>query len=424
MNMMENNQKGSLRIALICNNVVRELGTLKVLKKELERQIGAEVRIIGSLAEIQRTFFSLFKFKPHIVFLSQLQERCCRDIASYVEESGGMVIVMPEEITPAKVVESLVLNPDFTYDHLVDLVCLPGQVMYDFFVKTDIKKDKIKITGSPKIDIELQQTGMSRKEFVEKFPIQKERKNVFFFTSFPHTGMEYFKTDECFKGHLDLISDIQTVIKDTQKVYLKHLPTICKKLSEYNVILKPHPLEELHYYKELKADNLTIITGISVLDCMDSIDVAVHWNSTVSTSCWFHQVPTLQYSPIKKHNWLLSRFTTGNPLLHDHEELIKSLKTYLKEKKSLPKKYLEAQQKYFQDNFYKTDGKSSERIAKLVKKTAKQKKFELHYRSTFNPVWYAIAAVEKILGVSTSRRLINFASNAYNWRYAAENYLP
>lgn len=416
-------QLKTLRIALICNNLVRELATLKSVKKELEKQLNAEVKIIGSLAEIQRTYFSLYRFSPHVVFLSQLQEKCCRDIASYVKQSGGMVVVMPEEITPAKVVESLILNPDFTYNDLVDLVCLPGKVMEKFFKKTDITHSKIKITGAPKIDIERQEQGLSRTAFAARCNIDPKKKNVFIFTSFPQTGMEYFKTDECFTGNLPLIRKIQRVLKDTRQEYLENLPRICAELSDYTVILKPHPLEDMNIYKTISAPNLHLITGVSMVDCVRSIDVAIHWNSTVSTSCWLHGVPTLQYSPIKKHDWLLSGFTKGNPLLSDSKELVLQVKKYIAGKTSLPKKYLDAQQDYFRNNFFKVDGKSAQRIALLNKQVVDQREFELQYIQPVSSVWYLIEIIEKIVGVKTTRRLMTFLF-PYNWRYATENYLP
>ena len=417
-----NKQSEVFRIVLICNNVTRELATLTLLKNELESRLGAQVRIIGSIAEIQRIYYSLYKFQPHLIFLSQLQEKCCRDFAEYAKKSGAMVFVMPEEITPAKIVESLILRPDRPYDHLVDGVFLPGQVMMNFFGKTNIKKQKIKITGSPKVDVEKQSRPLTRNKFCRKFGINGKKKNIFVFTSFPHTGIDYFKKDECFEGNIKLIANIQRAIRDTQKSYLENLPKICKLLPEFNIILKPHPLEDLSHYKKVKAPNLHIISNISMLDCLGSIDVAIHWNSTVSTSCWLHSIPTLQYSPLKKHDWLLSGFTPGNPLISDIRQLVQQVRDYAT-RRPLPKKYIEFQKKYLYQNFYIIDGKSCERISKHVGNMISKTDFKLEYKRQFSGIWYLISIMEKIIGVYGSRRIMSLISS-YNWQYAKDNYLP
>lgn len=414
-----------IRVGLICNNATRELATFISLKHEFENSLGARVKIIGSIAEIQRTLHSLFIFKPHVVFISQLQEDSCRTIARYVKKSGALLIILPEEITPARVVTSIVVNPKLKYDHLVDLVLLPGRIMYNMFLKTDIDVSKLFITGAPKMDVEYRQKGRSRSELTKLLHLDSKKKNVFIFTSFAHSAnIEYYRGNKCFSGSMRLIIKIQKVIRDTRLSYLEVLPKICNQFPQYNIVLKPHPLEDLSYYRQLKAPNLVISSRLSMQDCFPSIDLAIHWNSTIATSSWLHKIPTLQYSPLKVHDWLLSDFTRGNPLVHSYHKLFQLIERYIEKPGTYPHKHLLFQEGYLSENFFKIDGRSQHRIVKQTSKLLKECKIRVNYEPQFNPVWYIMMFFEKLFGVLLSRRLAAVMIRNYNWRYAVDNYLP
>ena len=406
--------KQSLRVVLLCDNIIRELTGLTQLKKELEKKLSAEVYLIGSIAEIQRTYYSLYRIKPHLVFISQIMEKDCRAIAAYVRQSGGMVCVLPVEITPAKAVESVIVSPKLRYNHLLDMLFLPGQHMFSYFNKTDIDKQKMVITGSPKMDVVLASSGMSRQDFTSQQHIPSDKPNVFFFSSFPRTSLDYFRSDKCFTQNMTLMKKIHKAIRGTHQAYLKALPKICAALPRINVVFKPHPLEDLSWYDEITAPNFYLVRDASVKDCMASIDVVVHWNSTVCTECWLHQLPTLQFSPLRKYDWLLSEFSLGNPVSHTYQQLVKKILEQIHKKKQLDNKFLKYQKAYLIDNFYRVDGKSSQRITQILKKKLVKTSFNLHYTEHFHPAIRLLLFIQKILGVKLSRWLVALLTHSYN----------
>ncbi len=415
------------RIVLLADNKLREIAGLQLLKRQLEQnaRFPVQVYIVGSIAEVQRVYFLLDEIKPDIVFISQIQEKFCRSIAQYVRKSGGKLFVLPSEVTPARVVQSLVVSSHLTYDHLLDGIFLPGKKMHSFFSATDINKKKLLITGSPKIDAVSLTLPVSRNKFSSEHNLPLNKKNVFIFTSFPLRSDAYYESDECFSENLQLMKNVHTAIKANRNAYIQKLPEICRTLSEFTVVLKPHPLEDSSVYNTIQEPNFRIITQATVQDCIPSIDVCIHWNSTACVECWLHNVTSIQYSPITSANWLLSDFTPGNPVYSDSVKMTKQILEYLKNEKKIPQRFLSFQKRYIEENFFRSDGKAAQRISSHVNSVMKvlSRSPITHTYAKSGRLWAPFHMLEKILGVANSRHLIGILFRSYNWRYAAENYI-
>src|SRR5690349_17048950 len=114
------------KIVLICDNVVRELAALELLKKALKSVLGADVTIVGSLGEVQRIYYLLYKLKPNIVFISQNQEDITRDIIKYLKTSGAIVCILPMELAYSRSNLSWFYNKRLSYRDYGDYFFLPG----------------------------------------------------------------------------------------------------------------------------------------------------------------------------------------------------------------------------------------------------------------------------------------------------------
>lgn len=420
--------KSNLKILLLCDSKQRELPSLRLLKKKLVEILGARVFIVGSLADNQRMFYKINKIRPDVVVISQIQEKIVRDIASYVKRSGGVVCVVPAEITYSDAYIGWVFNKELSCDDYVDFYFLPGNKMHSDIKKyTDISHKKLFVTGSPKMDIHSNKSIklMSRNEFCRKNLISENKQNIFIFTSFftNQSSRKRIENDSYFKEHLNRKKRLrfdEAMIKSKKK-YIDTIKKLCKRYPNYNFILKPHPRADDTDYKQIDSNNFFLIQNQQFLDTVKSIDLAIHWNSTVSTECWKYGIKTIQYFPIKSYSEFISAFYKGNPIYYDFESLCVGIHKYLNNQ--LSKKQLSFQNKYFSDWYFKTDGKSSERIAKILLKNVDKKEIEVSYDAKPSILYSLFHFLEKILGVSITRKIIKIFDNDYEAKYSIENYV-
>lgn len=414
------------KIVLICMDIHRELPMLKFFKKELEDTLNADVWIIGSLADVQKTFYLLSQIKPEMVFISQIVEKVCRDIARYVRNSGGILCVLPIELTYVNIDTYGFKNRRQLYDKYVDYYFLPGQKMYkDILKASDINKNKMFITGTPRIDLYINknvQKTPSRREFCVKYNIPTNRKNIFIFTSFVTFPADYIRNEKAYKGSVNRVLKMNKEVSETRDIFVRDIKNICVDFPKYNIILKPHPLEDHIFYKEINLKNLYKINKVSFNDTVNSIDLAVHWCSTVATECWVNNIKTIQYIPTVRHKGLLTDFNGENPVYNNYLDLKKGISKYLDH--HLEKKYLFSQKKYLQFWYYKTDGFSVRRISTKIKKILQSNPHAvLNYTSADSKMMHMFIILEKILGIKLSRRIVTLVKKDYNWRYAADNYV-
>jgi surface carbohydrate biosynthesis protein len=412
-----------LRIFIGCCNLIRDLNYIKFLKNELEVKRGATVIVVGSLAEIQRTYYLIHKYKPHIVILPQIQEKAIRDITRYIKKSGGIVCVVPSELAYSSSNSFWLFNKKLSYNDYVDFYFIPGEQMYKDIIKnSDISEKKLFIVGSPKMDLlaKNKKKFLSRKEFCYKYLIPPKKKNIFIFTTFYSSPENYIKKEEAFRGNVKEVIRIYQALCETKKVFLNDIKKLCKDFPNSNIIVKPHPLENPEEYKKINADNYYCIDNEALNNTLDSIDLAIHWNSTVATECWLKSKKTLQYVPINNYADLLSDFQKGNPVIYNYQYLVKAIEKYLHF--PLEQKYYKFQKKYISLWYYKVDGKSANRIAQILGEQVKNCP-TLNYKPQYNRAYHLLAISEKLLGVYISRKLISFLDRNYAWQYAVDNYL-
>lgn len=411
-----------MRIALILDNKTREYSYLQLLKKTLTDKLNADVSIIGSVAEQQRIYLLLYKIKPQIVFISQIVEDCMRGIAYYIKKSGGLVFVLPAEITVIPAISNLIVNKKLQYNKLLDAIFLPGSRMRKLYSDTDIPSYKMYVVGSPKIDVLVKETDkdfLKRDLFLHSYKITPNKKNVFIFTSFVTIPPHYLTQNQTFQGNeKKILANNEYTLKNKTE-YIETIKRLTEDLPNCNIILKTHPLENTAHYQEIKAPNFFILPKLSLYNCLDSIDLAIHWSSTIATECWIKGIQTLQYIPIIKKS-SLSEFRLGNPTVNSYEDLLKTILLCLN--KNIGRKFIPIQKKFLENNYYKLDGKSSLRIAEICKKYARNE-IKVDYKPKFSKLIYLITTAQKFLGLSLSRSMIGFFKKRYSAEYAIQNFV-
>lgn len=411
-----------LTILIICGYKLRDIESLQYLKRQLEKKLKAKVYIVGGLSELQKMYYYLYTIRPDVVFIPQVLEKSCRRLAEYVLASNALLYVIPAEITVITVIEQLLLNPDISYnDHLTKFL-IPGKRYEKLLMSSDIHKDKVAIVGSPKIDCLVNEEGsqfLSRKDFCKKIGANPRKKNVFIFTSFVRANEDYLRADDFFKNTLDEMLKSNVCVDKTKVKYLQIIAKLCKDFNDYNIIVKPHPLEDAEVYRQQNGDNYYLITDTSLYSCINSIDLAIHWSSTVSTECWIKNIPTIQLAPFEKYDRFLSESHPGNPIVRTYEDLSNSIHIYLNKK--LEGKYLQFQKNYIKNNFFKLDGNSAGRIVNIIKTDIKAKSLQVKFLPKFSWLIYVVLFFEKIFGYVIAHRLIALVDSNYDWKAAIEN---
>lgn len=410
-----------IRIVLISDNLTRDYLSLQYVKEALEKERNLEVYIIGSIAELQLTYYLLYKIRPHIVFVSQVLERCFRDVCSYVHESHGIVVVLPFELSYSSRAEISVLNRNLKYNELLDLYLVPGKKTQDDLITFGISNNKIRKVGSPKTDLLVRdwRRFTSRKKFLRINHIPENKKNIFIYSTLIKTPEEYIREDVAFLGHqneaIRLSRDMDIIIHK----YNKTLSQLCIDFSMYNFIVKPHPLETIKWYEGITAQNFFVITNEYVVNTMKSIDLAIHWYSTVAVECWVHGIKTIQYMPLAQYKSMLGEFHPGNPVVSSYDQLRRTIAFYMNN--PLEKQYLHFQQQYITQWFGKLDGKCGRRITnEVMKMIKKSSSSQPYYVRKHSYLMYIMFLIERIMGKTISRRIVSYV-RPYKWKYAAEN---
>jgi surface carbohydrate biosynthesis protein len=415
--MPKTKKKVPLRIVLLLDNKNRELAFLELVKEQLEHLLGAKVSIVGSIAEYQYVRYQLSVIKPHLVFISQIFEQSCRQLAEYARKSGSLVAILPNEVRSSMAYEKLV-SSGLSLNSLADYAFMPGRELLDVFSQSDLPARKLYITGTPKIDLALRDKGLLRNEFAAKYNLDASKKNLFIFTSFVQTNLEYLKNDVLFSKQLVFKQSFNRCVDVTRKAYYHLVIDLVTQFAEYNIIIKPHPLEPSNQL--IKVPGSHTITQATISDCFDSIDLAIHWTSTVALECWLHDIPVLEYFPTPKQSRFLPNFTDGNPLYFEQAQLINGIRKYTT--KPLEKKYIEYQEKYLRHAFFQLDGKSTQRIATILQKTIHTQP-KVNYQLSLNLSLRLLLAVENLIGHTATRTLLKVLNPNFQAKYAIENYL-
>lgn len=419
----QRDDKQELSIVLVCDNILRELTHLTLLKMQLEETLQARVTIIGSVAEIQRTYYLIHQLKPHIVILNQVVEDGMRDLAKYIRQSGAKVYVLPPEILVVPALSNILAISKLKFNHLIDGILLPGERMKKLFLKSDIQPNKIMVVGSPKIDVLMRATApdfYSRTTFLEAIHARKNKKNIVVFTSFVPTPKTYLRKTKTFVGNIRKMSQNNVFVEEAQRLYPYALEKLCEDFPDYNIILKRHPREVDVYYQHIQKPNFFVASNMSFYNVVNSIDLAIHWSSTIATECWLRGITTVQYVPNTRTTNFLIESWRGNPVTHTYVELKKAVQKYMDMK--LEKKYLKFQKQYLKENYYKSDGKSVERISERLLYSCK-KQVHPHYIKRYSFFMEAFVMCERYISSYLPRRLASLILQSFDWKYAVKNYI-
>jgi len=211
-------------------------------------------------------------------------------------------------------------------------------------------EDSIVITGQPKYDIITKiKSSFNREEFCKKWGIDPNRKIAMLLTQ--------------------ILSS-----EEERSIYLRNVLKAFKEFPEIQVVIKPKANEEWHK-QVLVEEGVTdgvVLPNINAYEPMYISDFVSTVSSTAAVEAMFFDKPVLIVNLTNRSDALPLIQSGATVAVTDVKDLATSVKKILYDKET-HELLAKAREKFVNDQVYKLDGKSSERVAELVESLINKK---------------------------------------------------
>tara|TARA_B100000965_G_C19603452_1_gene764475 strand:- start:15886 stop:17160 length:1275 start_codon:yes stop_codon:yes gene_type:complete len=303
-------------------------------------------------------------------------------------KSGIKLIVIETEgnepWTPAKKLMNTVPDLFFFWNKV-------EQKKHENFLKKNNVKSKV--IGSPRLDFFhpfLFKNLNNRKKIINELGINDSLKTITFATNNSYEGLSdeniklkrkrysevYEKCD--FDKYLDFMKDV----RNTNIHYIKYL---AEKFNNYNIILKPHPNENIEFWEDFirKYPNIKLMIGKNINDLLSVSDLHIGMTICLTiTEAKILNIPTIELIPLDfKTDELFQKdhIGLGDYFVDSEKKFDKAILNGLNsaEKQSSINEYIS---KYY----FKFDGKRCKDYAKSIDDYFKGNGIGYINRSIFN----------------------------------------
>jgi surface carbohydrate biosynthesis protein len=205
-----------------------------------------------------------------------------------------------------------------------------GQKQYSYLQQNrqNFDENKIFITGHPRFDLLKDKYSYLYAEEVIKIK-NLHKKFILVNTNFG-LGNNIKGEDFIIKNYGNRFPQIRSLIR-YQEMQVKNFINLCKDLSsidEYNIILRPHPEEDITTYKDSFSnyENIQAISEGSVIPWIISSELMIHHDCTTSIECGMLGKSSIAYTKDLDLN-----LTTDIPLRVSYQyENFDDIKEYIK----------------------------------------------------------------------------------------------
>lgn len=251
-----------MRILILADSNWRDGLGIAFLKRELQQLIDADIVV----ASFDICFPVVENFKPHAVILNHVIGKRNRRVANYVKRQGGLVIVVPTEgrANSQEQLEWLAKQNDDPF--FCDLFLSWNQITADEFQRVDTA-----VVGCPRFDVYQDcwyEMDMPESIFYDKYGLDPEKPTIAFASSFPQAKFTYhnkrFAVEDWkdlevteIEGREDPVAFAQAEYRALRKFQFWVQAIYNEYGDDYNIIVKPHPLEDVDEWQKL-CDGLNI----------------------------------------------------------------------------------------------------------------------------------------------------------------------
>jgi surface carbohydrate biosynthesis protein len=263
---------------------VRELQYKLYLAKKL-CSIG-HTCYIGSKSEIN---FLCKKFDNYIYLDKGFHDGKSQILYKIIKNRGGLIYSIDEEggvdYQDDRILKQRYKKDLFDY---ADKIFFWGEYQY-LTLKDKVKFDKqVLISGHPRFTL-LKKNYLNIYQD-EVINIKRQFSNFVLINTNMGFGNNLKGDDFVEKNYIDRFPNIKDII-DFDKQKLDCITSLCKEISEkndINIILRPHPEENIETYKKIfvNHNNISIIFSGSVIPWLIACDILIHPDCTTAIESW------------------------------------------------------------------------------------------------------------------------------------------
>ncbi len=366
-------RRGRTRIAILIDQKWRDLPGIVWLQLLLQRHPELDVRVftVGS----EQAYIP--GYRPHVVLFNNLYEKHRLAFAHRLKRQGTRIVFFPTEGIPT-------LKPQLdqwaggTSDWTdVDLYLTWNDVVRDRVLKLgSLPPERVKTTGVARFDFHrdpLLGASMPRDAFHRQFGLELSCPTILWATNFTLAGFE--TRPEMWKAihrsnqwHLTFpnhaAEDLPRIDSETRRRTRDALLALRRACPDANLALKPHPNEDVSFWREAVRDlaatpgrgRVALIGGVYIWDALSSADVVVQRSCTTAVEGWFRGIPSVDVRLNPEDFYYSEEHASGSEKVQDVEALTSIVRAYLYEGRTTPEELKEAQRRFERKWCHAVDG--------------------------------------------------------------------
>lgn len=271
----------------------RELLGILLLKAELEKR-GYSVRLSEFCVDKKLDYIKLF-YQPEVVIYPWVYSNIdIKRVTYFYNRVYKIVNLESEQILSPRALRNGFFLPKEEAKKVYH-VCW-GKNMYDLLKKEGISENRLLLTGSLSLDINLpkfQPLFLSKVEVAKKYNLDINKKWIMFFSNFKFPSMSQEKLKELEIRSPGVLELNKLMVKEKYSI-ISYFSRFLQDNVEYLIIYRPHPVEP--FSKELadleqQFDNFKYITDLTIQQWIKVCDKLLTWNSTSIVDAHFSGKP-------------------------------------------------------------------------------------------------------------------------------------
>lgn len=373
------------RILLFADHKWRDLPGLVTLKVELETNHGIDVAI----APYTAWWLALLRFRPNVVVLGHHPYGNRNPaIVRAAKEHGAAVAVIPVEGRP-NTLEGIEWAAGRDIDVSgVDLWFTWSEVMRDTTLRVSpLSAEQVVVGGVLRFDFyrsPLSDLLPSRSDVASRYGLSPDRPILTWATNFTHAKfadkVEEARQSYSESGTLRFYKDRElddSIARDhrAQQYALASIRKLLDAVPNLQVLLKPHPSEDVQPYQDFVRDvasespgRVGLALDCYIWDVLRASDLHVHRLCTTGVEAWVANVPTIDLHSDDYYPWTLrtrspiQEAAAVDDVVEDFDGLAERVRYYLSGGHPTPEQ-TRARSEYIRRWFYEIDGRSAQRHA-------------------------------------------------------------
>ena len=329
-----------MRIQLLCDHKWRDLPNLCAIKLALER-LGHNVLMSATKGVQAHTI----AFKPDVVVFNHLHSEAYRTFSRILKENGRVVVVLPTEGAMRPEYESIGAGEFSDYSHVDLFLAWNGTAADNVRRRWGGSGIEVQGIGCSRFDFHhprFHEAVPTREAFCEKWGLDPSRPVVTWATAYgyahlngnaPPGRIAQFEREaaevgikKCLRRIGIDLTDLPAIFSEGREVAAEAFFETAKALPDIQFVVKPHPIEDLSYYRRRIAgvglQNVRFCPQDYIWSILRAADVHLHRQCTTAVEAWMWGKPTIEMGMDKHPALTWPEREAGSDIAEDAKSLI------------------------------------------------------------------------------------------------------